>query len=87
MGERAAEARRNRGREGYTYGSSSNRVGSRRNSAEFTQQLILYKVSQKFVPLLYKSVTQYNWTGLAHNLNQSCDFQSNLIFHTSCAIF
>ena len=22
----------------------------------------LYRVSQKFVPLLYKSVTQYNWT-------------------------
>ena len=39
-----------------------------------------YRVSQKFVPLLYKSVTQYDWTWSAHNLNQSCDFQSNLIF-------
>ena len=47
MGERAAEARRNRGREGYTYGSSSNKVESRRNSAEFTQQLILWKVKKK----------------------------------------
>ena len=41
----------------------------------------LYRVSQKFVPLLYKSVTQCNWTWSAHNLNQSCDFRSNLIFH------
>ena len=46
-----------------------------------------YRVSQKFVPLLYKSVTQYDWTWSAHNLNQSCDFQSNLLFHTSCVIF
>ena len=46
-----------------------------------------YRVSQKFVRLLYKSVTQYDWTWSAYNLNKSCDFQSNLIFHTSCAIF
>ena len=29
---------------------------------------LVYRVSQKFVPLLYKSVTQYDWTLSAHNL-------------------
>ena len=40
----------------------------------------IYRVSQKFVPLLYKSVFQCDWTWSENYLNKSCDFQSNSLF-------
>ena len=47
----------------------------------------VYRVSQKFFPLIHKSVMQYDWTWKENSLNKSCVFQSSLIFHTLCAIF
>ena len=54
--------------------------------------LKVYRVSQKFVPLLYKSVFQYDWTWYANQLIKSCVFQSNslssyLLCHPLTRIF
>ena len=40
----------------------------------------LYRVSQKFVPLLRKSVFQYDWTWHTNHFNKSCVFQYNSLF-------
>ena len=39
-----------------------------------------YRVSQKFVPLLHKSVFQYDWTWHTNHFNKSCVFQYNSLF-------
>ena len=52
-------------------------VGFARRARTF---VFIYRVSQKFVPLLYKSVFQYDWTWYAIQFNKSCVFQSNSLF-------
>ena len=52
-------------------------VGFARRARTF---VFIYRVSQKFVPLLYKSVFQYDWTWYAIHFNKSCVFQSNSLF-------
>ena len=57
--------------------SSGADVGFARRARTF---VFIYRVSQKFVPLLYKSVFQYDWTWYAIHFNKSCVFQSNSLF-------